>query len=137
MTFPFLMKIRLPFLSSLLIPALLSAAEPAKNCGCDCCKGKESCCCRTEALADQPAVPAEQPQAHPVKGVIMGVMTDKTALLVKHEEVPGVMRAMTMMFKVEPAVLEKVKRGDAIQARMQRRADGWWLIDVEVLPPTK
>ena len=67
----------------------------------------------------------------------MGVMADKTALLVKHEEVPGVMRAMTMMFKVEPAVLEKVQRGDAIKALMSRRADGWWLHEVEVLPATK
>lgn len=125
-----------------LLTGLVSvlAAEAAKNCGCDCCKGKETCCCAPAAAATEPAkpaAPAEQPKAHPLKGVIMGVMADKTALLVKHEEVPGVMRAMTMMFKVEPAVLEKVKRGDAIQARMQRRADGWWLIDVEVLPPTK
>lgn len=80
---------------------------------------------------------AVSPDAHPVKGVIMGLMTDKTALLVKHEEVPGVMRAMTMMFKVEPAVLERVKREDAIQGKMQRRADGWWLLDVEVTTPAK
>ena len=116
------------------------AAEAAKNCGCDCCKGKETCCCAPAATAAEPATPAapaEQPKSHPVKGVIMGIMTDKTALLVKHEEVPGVMRAMTMMFKVEPAVLERVKRTDAIQGKMQRRADGWWLIDVEVLPAAK
>ncbi|RXK55115.1 DUF4198 domain-containing protein [Oleiharenicola lentus] len=82
------------------------------------------------------AIPAPA-ATHPVKGVIMGIMTDKTALLVKHEEVPGVMRAMTMMFKVEPAVLERVKRTDAIQAKMQRRADGWWLLDVEVVAAGK
>jgi Cu/Ag efflux protein CusF len=113
------------------------AAAATKNCGCDCCKGQETCCCAPAAAAAEPAVPAEQPKAHPVKGVIMGVMTDRTALLVKHEEVPGVMRAMTMMFKVEPAVLEQVKRGDAIRAKMQRRTDGWWLLDVEVVEPAK
>lgn len=80
--------------------------------------------------------PAE-PKSHPLKGVVMGVMVDKTALLVKHEAVPGVMRAMTMMFKVEPAVLEQVKRGDAIQALISRRADGWWLTEVEVVAPAK
>ncbi|AOS43520.1 Nickel uptake substrate-specific transmembrane region [Lacunisphaera limnophila] len=79
----------------------------------------------------------EPAPAHPVKGVIMGIMTEKTALLVKHEEVPGVMRAMTMMFKVDPAVLTRVKRTDAIRGKMQRRPDGWWLLDVEVLPPAK
>lgn len=129
------MKI-LSILACLLLPALLTAAETAKNCGCDCCQGAKNCCCYPEAVAEKPAIPAEQPKAHPVKGVVMGVMIDKTALLVKHEEVPGVMRAMTMMFKVEPAVLEKVQRGDAIKALMSRRADGWWLHEVAVVAPT-
>jgi Cu/Ag efflux protein CusF len=88
-------------------------------------------CLTTAWCATESAAPA----THPLKGVVMGILPEKTALLVKHEEVPGVMRAMTMMFKVEPAVLEKVKRGDAITARMSRRHDGWWLTEVEVQPP--
>lgn len=67
----------------------------------------------------------------------MGIMADKTALLVKHEEVPGGMRAMTMIFKVEPALLDKGKRIDAIQVERQRSPDGWWLLEVEVLPTGK
>lgn len=131
------MKI-LPFLLLALLPDLLTAADVnTKNCGCECCTGKETCCCAPDAVAEKPAAPAEQPKSHPVKGVIMGIMADKGALLVKHEEVPGVMRAMTMMFKVEPAVLEKVKRGDAIHGLMSRRADGWWLHEVEVVPAAK
>jgi Cu/Ag efflux protein CusF len=127
----------LTVLPSLLLPALLSAADVAQHCGCDCCQGAKICCCQPAAVAEQPAVPAEPPKSHPVKGVVMGLMPEKTALLVKHEEVPGVMRAMTMMFKVDPAVLERVKRTDVIQARMQRRADGWWLTEIEVLAPAK
>jgi Cu/Ag efflux protein CusF len=127
----------LAVLSSLLLPALLSAAEAAQNCGCDCCQGAKVCCCQPAAVAEQPAAPAEQPKTHPVKGVIMGLMPEKTALLVKHEEVPGVMRAMTMMFKVEPAVLTQVQRGDTISALMSRRPDGWWLTEVKVLAPAK
>ena len=125
----------IPLFLALITGLAGRAAEPSANCGCDCCAGKPVCCCRTEAAADQPAPPAETPAAHPVKGVIMGIMADRGALLVKHEEVPGVMRAMTMMFKVDPAVLEKVKREDHIQAKMQRRADGWWLLDVQVVTP--
>lgn len=120
-------------LLGLLLPAALFAGSNAKNCGCECCQGKETCCCRTEAAAD----PAPAPQTHPLKGVVMGIMADKSALLVKHEEIPGVMRAMTMLFKVEPAVLSQVKRGDAIKALMSRRDDGWWLTAVEVMPPSK
>lgn len=82
--------------------------------------------------------PAAATQAgHPLKGVIMGLMPDKSSLLVKHEEVPGVMRAMTMMFKVDPVVLAKAKRGDAITGLMSRRPDGWWLTEVKVGAPAK
>lgn len=133
------MKTVLLALVSLSLPFSLAAAE-AENCGCDCCQGKETCCCAPSATAAEPvkpAAPVEQAKAHPVKGVIMGIMADKGALLVKHEEVPGVMRAMTMMFKVEPGVLERVKRTDAIQGKMQRRSDGWWLLDVEIIAPTQ
>jgi Cu/Ag efflux protein CusF len=84
-----------------------------------------------------PAAAAAEPPSHPLTGVVMAVMPEKTALLVKHEAVPGVMRAMTMMFKVEPAVLERVKRGDAIRARLSRRDDGWWLTEIVVVPPAK
>lgn len=118
-----------------LCVAALPLIAADKACDCECCAGKDTCCCVTEA-ATTPA-PAEQPKTHPLKGVVMGLMADKTALLVKHEEIPGVMRAMTMMFKVEPAVLSKVQRGDAITARMSRRDDGWWLTEVTVVPPAK
>jgi len=36
------------------------------------------------------------PRRHPIKGVIVDVRTDRQALPVKHEAIPGVMRAMTM-----------------------------------------
>jgi Cu/Ag efflux protein CusF len=128
-------------LSGLLLLGLLGPAARAadgKNCGCECCQGKDACCCVAEAAAETPKpAPAEQVASHPLKGVVMGILADKTALLVKHEEVPGVMRAMTMMFKVEPAVLTQVKRGDTIQARMSRRDDGWWLTGVEVIAAGK
>ena len=128
------MKIRLLVLCSLLIPALLAAAKTATHCGCECCKDKEVCCCNLEKVAEKSK---PEPGSHPMRGVVMGLMAEKTALLVKHEEVPGVMRAMTMMFKVDPSVLEQVKKGDAITAHMARRADGWWLSAVEVIPATK
>lgn len=123
------MKISLLFLCSFLTPALLATAATANHCGCACCQDKEVCCCQLEKVAEKP-----EPGSHPVKGVVMGLLPEKTALLVKHEEVPGVMRAMTMMFKVDPAVLEQVKKGDAISAHMVRRPDGWWLTAVKVTP---
>ena len=82
------------------------------------------------------AAPAEKSaaQLHPLTGVVVEVMADKQALLVKHEEIPGVMRAMTMMFRVEADVLAKVKKGDAIKAQMGRNDEGKWILrDVQVV----
>lgn len=91
----------------------------------------------TPALLGATPAPKEQaaPASHPLTGVVVEVRADRQALLVKHEEIPGVMRAMTMLLKVEPAVLEQVKAGDAIKAQLSRREDGWWLHDVTVVPP--
>lgn len=81
--------------------------------------------------------PAEKSAAasHPLKGVVVEVRKDRQALLVKHEEIPGVMRAMTMLLKVEPKVVDEVRAGDAITARLSRREDGWWIHEVKVSTP--
>jgi Cu/Ag efflux protein CusF len=50
--------------------------------------------------------------------------------MVKHEEIPGFMRAMTMMFKVDAATLKSAKKGDAVTGMMSRRGDDWVLEDV-------
>lgn len=105
------------FLPLLFVP-LLAGCSPAA-CDCD----------SPTPVAAAPAAPA----THPLRGVVVGLLPDKTALLVKHEEIPGVMRAMTMMFKVDAAVLQRVKEGDAIKAQLSRREDGWWLQEVQVV----
>ena len=104
--------------------AAVSAAE--KNCGCACCKGKEVCCC-------QPAEEAKTTisQRHPLRGIVTAVYEDRSALMVKHEEIPGVMRAMTMLFKVDAATLKAAKKGQAITAQMSREGDDWWLHEVK------
>jgi Cu/Ag efflux protein CusF len=109
-------------MKTLLLSSLLVAVLPATHAAD-----------RGDTAAPAPRAETA-PQTHPLRGVITGVLPDKGALLVKHEEIPGVMRAMTMMFKVDPEVLARVKQGDAIKARLSRRDDGWWLTEVEVLP---
>src|SRR6187402_1713662 len=93
-------NVKYKFLFSLLatLPALIVA--PARNCGCDCCKGKEVCCCVCEMAATKPA---DAVKRHPLRGVITAVYIERSSLMVKHEEIPGVMRAMTMLFKVDDA----------------------------------
>lgn len=82
-----------------------------------------------EKTADAPV------KRHPLKGVITGVMAEKSALLVKHEAIPGVMRAMTMMFKVDATTLKSAKEGQAITGLMSRQGSDWVLEDVKLAAP--
>lgn len=79
----------------------------------------------------KPAEKADAIQRHPLRGVITAVVTEASALRVKHEEIPGVMRAMTMQFKVDAATLKAVKVGDAITGLMSRQGAHWVLEDVK------
>jgi len=69
--------------------------------------------------------------AHPLKGVVVDILPGQSTLLVRHEAVPGVMGAMTMLYKVDAPTLASVKKGEAITAHMTRRGDDWWLQDVK------
>ena len=80
---------------------------------------------------------AEAPKRHPLRGVITGVLAEKSAIMVKHEDIPGVMRAMTMMFKVDAATLKSAKEGQAITGMLARESDGWHLYDVKPAPAAK
>lgn len=88
--------------------------------------------------AATPGAPAAAAPAaaarHPLRGVVTGIMEDRSALLVKHEEIPGVMRAMTMMFQVDAATLKAVKPGDTVTGLMSRRDNRWILEEVKVGP---
>jgi Cu/Ag efflux protein CusF len=103
----------------------------AQNCGCACCKDRPkeaACCCKPAAAGEKSAEAAKR---YPLRGVITAVHADRSALMVKHEEIPGVMRAMTMLFKVDDAALKSAKKGQAITAQMSRQGDDWWLHDVK------
>ena len=131
-------------LAALTPVTLRAAAEKpaAKNCGCDCCKGKAVCCCNTEAAASaspaaaNPSAPAAAPEIkrYALRGVVVAVDADKSALRVKHEEIPGFMRAMTMQFKVDASTLTAAKVGAALTGQMSRQGKDWVLEDVKFLP---
>jgi Cu/Ag efflux protein CusF len=119
-----------------LAAAALFAAE-GKNCGCDCCKERPkgtACCC----FEDSPAAPAAAAandgiKRHDLRGVVTNVYADRSALLVRHEEIPGFMKPMTMLFKVDAATLQAARKGQTITARMSRQGNDWVLEDVKVV----
>jgi Cu/Ag efflux protein CusF len=116
-----------------LSPAAFASSE--KNCGCTCCADKPkgaACCC-----APTPAAKTDDIQRHSLRGVITRIDETRSALMVKHEEIPGVMRAMTMLFKVDAATLAAVKTGDTITGLMSRQGSDWVLEKVKVTEAKK
>ena len=106
----------LPLITSLLLsltPAALVAAEKSPT-----------------TSVEAPAAP----KRHPLRGVITSVVADKSAFMVKHEEIPGVMRAMTMMFKVDATAFKAFKVGDALTGLMSRQGNTWVLEEVKPAP---
>lgn len=105
-----------------LITALLLSLTPAALVAAE------------KSPAPTPAASAAAPAApkrHPLRGVITSVVADKSAFMVKHEEIPGVMRAMTMMFKVDATAFKAFKVGDALTGLMSRQGNTWVLEDVK------
>jgi Cu/Ag efflux protein CusF len=78
------------------------------------------------------SAPAKAPARHPLKGVVLDIRADRSALIVKHEEIPGVMRAMTMLFKVDAATLQSARKGQGITGLMSRQGDVWVLEEVRL-----
>ncbi len=90
--------------------------------------------------ADKPTGEAKSAEAikrHPLKGVVTGILAEKSSLLVKHEAIPGVMHAMTMAFKVDAATLKAAKEGQAITGLMSRQGNAWVLEEVKVVAAKK
>lgn len=123
---------------SLLATALTLQANPeTPKAKCECRDGKP-CACGDACTCDNTPAKAENAPAanqHPLKGVVVDVVAAKGMLVVKHEEIPGVMKAMTMGFKVDETALKTVKKGDALTGLMSRQADGWHLDRIEVKAP--
>lgn len=99
-----------------------------------CCAPSEPACC---AAATPLAASDVKAKRHPLRGVITAVHADRSALMVKHEEIPGVMRAMTMLFKVDEGTLKAAKQGQTITGMMSREGSDWWLHDVKFVEEKK
>lgn len=117
-------------LLALSLPTLRADEKSCEKCACPDCKGKSACCCDEEKSTDTDKKPTEA-EHHPLKGVIVDVYAAKSALMVRHEEIPGYMHAMTMLFKVDTATLRTAKKGAAITAVLVERDGEYYLEDVK------
>lgn len=74
------------------------------------------------------------PKKHALRGVITRVDAEKATLMIKHEEIPGFMRAMTMQFKVDPRIAAAAQAGQTVTGQMYRAGNEWRLDDVKLSP---
>ncbi|MSU31091.1 MAG: redoxin domain-containing protein [Pedosphaera sp.] len=89
--------------------------------------------CR-KSETNQTQATAEIPSEYMVRGVVRQLTLGGTSLVVKHEEVPGFMPAMTMPFDVRDTnELARIKPGDLIQFRMLITTNDGWIDRIQVL----
>jgi len=75
----------------------------------------------------------ETPREYSVRGVVRRVEPERRSVVVKHEEIPGFMPAMTMPFDVKEAKeLQGLKPGDRIGFRMLITTNDGWIDRIQV-----
>jgi protein SCO1/2 len=67
-----------------------------------------------------------------IKGKIVAVDMKKPAVTLDHEDIPGVMSAMKMEFKVEDAkLLDGLNPDDRVRGRLKKTPDGYLITSLE------
>lgn len=87
-----------------------------------------------------PSAPAQPPETETVPakryeatGTVKALDPQKETITLDHEEIPGLMGAMTMNFRVaDPALLEGVSVGNRVRFVLERQPDG--LLVAELVP---
>lgn len=84
-------------------------------------------------LVSHGAIWAEETRDFTVRGVVRETRPAKSQLVVKHEEIPGYMDAMTMPFQVrDPKILETVKPGDDITFQLHVTEKDHWIDGLKI-----
>ena len=78
------------------------------------------------------APPSASAKRYPLKGVVMTVVASKPEIVVRHEEIPGYMAAMTMPFPVrdDPKVVGLLRPGDRIEATLVVDGGNYFLEEI-------
>ena len=57
----------------------------------------------------------QKPIMYPFKGIVIDVFKEQNKMMIKHDEVPGFMMEMTMMFNIKPSInLDNYSIGDSL-----------------------
>jgi Cu/Ag efflux protein CusF len=91
-------------------------------------------CSKQEQQQPAPSPDSAKLAAAPVKegqgrGVIKEMDSTKKSAVIDHNNIPGIMDAMAMNYKVDhPELLSGIKAGDSIQFTLQDRGEGNFVV---------
>jgi protein SCO1 len=76
------------------------------------------------------SAPAER--LYEVKGKVVAVDAQKPSVTLDHEDIPGLMQAMTMEFAIpDPHLLNGITVGDSVRGRIRKDEGGYVLRSLE------
>jgi protein SCO1/2 len=73
------------------------------------------------------------PQRYEADGTVTEVRADLGQVVIDHEDIPGLMPAMTMNFDADPALLAGLAAGDRIHFHLSHEGESYRLVEVEKL----
>jgi protein SCO1/2 len=80
------------------------------------------------------ACPSPRGELHSGRGIVRDVSTEERQVVIEHEDIEGVMPAMTMSFDVpDPAVLAKLQRGQVISFALRTGGGRYQIVGAEVV----
>src|ERR1051325_7419130 len=87
--------------------------------------------CRNPAAAPAPGLSSAQLQNFVARGVVREVKSDGKTVLIKHEEIPGYMPAMTMPFKLRQSTnATDLRPGDQISFVLSVSGEESWISNI-------
>lgn len=80
----------------------------------------------------------DRPELYSARGVVKGVLADENQVTIDHEEIEGLMPAMTMNFDVpDAALLEQFESGQIVDFALRRRGGLYQIIGMNVIGEAK
>ena len=80
----------------------------------------------------KPAAGTPAEKEYDIKGNVVDVAGDMKAVTLDHEEIPGLMKAMTMKYAVEDhKILEGIAAGDNVTGRLRAKDGNYTLTRLE------
>jgi Cu/Ag efflux protein CusF len=77
------------------------------------------------------SAPQVREKVYDIKGKVVAVNAEKRTLTLDHEDIPGLMKGMTMDFAVaDPKLLDGLAAGDAVHGKLAVRADEYVLTEL-------